>query len=128
MSEAVLDASAVLALIQRESGAERITAELLVVSTMSSVNLAEVQSKLVRDGVDAGEAWRKTIALLFDVQPFTLQQARIAGDLIMPTRSRGLSLGDRACLALATELDLPVYTTEQVWRGLDVGVKIHVIR
>jgi PIN domain nuclease of toxin-antitoxin system len=62
------------------------------------------------------------------VEPFTSEQARIAGDLITKTEKHGLSLGDRSCLALAITLKAPVYTTEQAWRNLKVGVPIHVIR
>jgi PIN domain nuclease of toxin-antitoxin system len=62
------------------------------------------------------------------VEPFTDEQARIAGDLIAKTEKLGLSLGDRSCLALAIVLKAPVYTTEQVWKNLKVGVPIHVIR
>jgi PIN domain nuclease of toxin-antitoxin system len=62
------------------------------------------------------------------VEPFTREQARIAGNLITTTGQYGLSLGDRACLALAIALKAPVYTTEQLWTNLKVGVPIHVIR
>jgi PIN domain nuclease of toxin-antitoxin system len=61
-------------------------------------------------------------------EPFTAAQAKLAGSLITQTRSRGLSLGDRACLALAITLDAPVYTADQSWTGLNVGCRIHVIR
>jgi PIN domain nuclease of toxin-antitoxin system len=69
-----------------------------------------------------------TLQLVAVVAPFTSEQARIAGDLIAITQKHGLSLGDRSCLALAISLKAPVYTTEQVWRGLKLGVPIHVIR
>ena len=59
---------------------------------------------------------------------FTSEHARIAGDLIIKTESRGLSLGDRSCLALAIALKAPVYTTEQSWKHLKLGIPIHVIR
>jgi PIN domain nuclease of toxin-antitoxin system len=62
------------------------------------------------------------------VEPFSDEQARIAGDLIAKTEKLGLSLGDRSCLALAIVLKAPVYTTEQVWKNLKLGVPIHVIR
>ena len=128
MSKVVLDASAVLALLQREPGAEELTVELLTRSSISTVNLAEVHSKLVREGVGAEEAWRATITPIFEIHPFTAEHAKIAGSLVARTRSLGLSLGDRACLALATTLDAAVYTTEQIWKDLKVGVRIHLIR
>ena len=63
-----------------------------------------------------------------EIESFTGEQARIAGDLIATTGKYGLSSGDRSCLALAIALKAPVYTTEQLWKNLKVGVPIHVIR
>ncbi len=128
MSEIVLDASAILAVIQHERGAENLTAELLQDAVISTVNLAEVQSKLVKNGWRPEEAWTDASSLITSEVPFTSEQARIAGDLILKTESRGLSLGDRSCLALAIALNAPVYTTEQAWKNLKLGVPIHVIR
>jgi PIN domain nuclease of toxin-antitoxin system len=128
MNEVVLDASAILAVIQMERGAEKLTAEIRKNSVVSTVNLAEVQSKLVKKGYPPEEAWEDALSLGTAPVPFTSEQARIAGDLIAVTEKYGLSLGDRSCLALAIALKAPVYTTEQIWRGLKVGVPIHVIR
>lgn len=128
MSEMVLDASAILALIQHERGAERLTVEILKDAVVSTVNLAEVQSKLVKNGYESEEAWEDALSLVTAAEPYTSEQAKIAGDLIARTEKYGLSLGDRSCLALAIALKAPVYTTEQVWRNLKVGVPIHVIR
>ena len=128
MNEVVLDASAMLALIQHERGEEKLTAEILDDAVISTVNLAEVQSKLVKNGYQPDEAWEDTLSLVSAVKPYTSEQARIAGDLITKTEKYGLSLGDRSCLALAIALKAPVYTTEQTWKNLKVGVPIHVIR
>jgi PIN domain nuclease of toxin-antitoxin system len=128
VSEVVLDASAILALIQHERGAERLTVEILKDAVVSTVNLAEVQSKLVKNGYESEEAWEDALSLVTAAEPYTSEQAKIAGDLITRTEKYGLSLGDRSCLALAIALKAPVYTTEQVWRNLKVGVPIHVIR
>jgi PIN domain nuclease of toxin-antitoxin system len=128
MNEVVMDASAILALIQDERGAENLTAEIMDDAIISTVNLAEVQSKLVKNGYAADEAWETALSLVTAAEPYTREQARIAGDLITTTEKYGLSLGDRSCLALAIALKAPVYTTEQVWRDLKVGVPIHVIR
>jgi PIN domain nuclease of toxin-antitoxin system len=128
MNDIVLDASAVLAVIQHERGAERLTAEILSNAVISTVNLAEVQSKLVKNGYSPKQGWEDALKLVPSVQSFTSDQARIAGDLITTTEQYGLSLGDRACLALAIALNAPVYTTEQLWKNLKVGVPIHVIR
>jgi len=128
MNEVVLDASAILAIIQHERGAEKLTAEVLSGAVISTVNLAEVQSKLVKKGHDPEDAWEEILSLVNAEEPFTSEHARIAGDLIAATEKYGLSLGDRSCLALAIALKAPVYTTEQLWRNLKVGVPIHVIR
>jgi ribonuclease VapC len=128
MSEVVFDASAILALLQNERGAEKLTDEILENAVASTVNLAEVQSKLVKKGDNPDEAWEDTLSSVTAEEPFTTEQARIAGDLIATTAKYGLSLGDRSCLALAIALKAPVYTTEQAWRNLKLGVPIHVIR
>jgi len=128
MSDIVLDASVILALIQNERGAEKLTDELMEDAVISTVNLAEVQSKLIKKGYDSEEAWGTALALVTAAEPYTSEQARIAGDLIVKTEKYGLSLGDRSCLALAISLKAPVYTTEQVWKNLKLGIPIHVIR
>ena len=128
MNEVVFDASAMLALIQQERGAETLTDEILINAVTSTVNFAEVQTKLVKASNDPDRAWIAALSTVSAVEPFTSEQAKIAGDLIARTEKYGLSLGDRCCLALAIALKAPVYTTEQTWRSLKVGVPIHLIR
>jgi len=128
MSSIVLDASALLAVLNQEPGAEKLPPELLAQATISTVNLAEVHSKLVREGFDPDEAWEDAMGPVQDCVPFTVSQTRIAGSLAAQTRSLGLSLGDRACLALGLTLKAPVYTTDRTWKSLKLGVRIHVIR
>jgi len=128
MNEVVLDASAILAYLQEERGAEKLTKDILDHAVVSTVNLAEVQSKLVKKGRDPEDAWEEILSLVNGEEPFTSEQAKTAGSLIAQTEKYGLSLGDRSCLALAIALKAPVYTTEQLWRGLKLGVPIHVIR
>jgi PIN domain nuclease of toxin-antitoxin system len=128
MNEVVLDASAMLAYFQEERGAEKLTKEIFDHAIASTVNLAEVQSKLVKKGHDPEEAWEEVLSLVNAVEPFTGEHARIAGDLITITERYGLSLGDRSCLALAIALQAPVYTTEQIWKDLKIGIPVHVIR
>jgi|HubBroStandDraft_1064217.scaffolds.fasta_scaffold00507_20 ribonuclease VapC len=128
MSRVVLDASAVLAVLNNEPGADRLTPELLSNATCSTVNLAEVQTKLVSAGGNPDEAWEDTISPIREVAPFTEEQARVAGSLVAQTRALGLSLGDRACLALGLALKAPVYTADKSWKKLKLGVRIHVIR
>jgi ribonuclease VapC len=128
MNEAVLDASAILAVLFQERGAEKLTDEILQGAVVSTVNLAEVHTKLVRMGHDPEKAWIDALLLETPPQPYTGEQAKIAGTLAKENQSLGLSLGDRSCLALAITLKAPIYTTEQVWKNLKVGVPIHVIR
>jgi ribonuclease VapC len=128
VSKIVLDASAVLALLNYEPGAEKLTPQLLNNAACSTVNLAEVYGKLVSMGGDPEEAWEDALVPVSDPVPFTGEHAKIAGSLVAQTRSLGLSLGDRACLALGIALKAPVYTADRSWRNLKVGVKIQVIR
>ena len=128
MSSAVLDASVILAILFQERGADKMTDEIMSGAVASTVNLAEVQSKLVKMGHDPDRAWKDALLLESDPEPYTADQAKIAGSLIAQTEKYGLSLGDRSCLALAIALKAPVYTTEQLWRNLNIGIPIHVIR
>ena len=128
MSRVVLDASAMLALLNHESGSDKLTPELLSDATCSTVNLAEVQAKLVSAGAAPDEAWEDTLSPIREAAPFTDAHARIAGSLVAKTRALGLSLGDRACLALGLALKAPVYTADKSWKQLKLGVRIYVIR
>jgi len=128
MSRVVLDSSAVLAVLNNEPGAEKLTLKLLSNAASSTVNLAEVQAKLVSRGATADEAWANTISPINEAMPFTEEQAKIAGGLVAQTRLLGLSMGDRACLALGIVLNAPIYTADRSWKALKLGVRIHVIR
>jgi ribonuclease VapC len=128
MTKIVLDASAMLAVLNREPGSEKLTLEMLSNAAGSTVNLAEVHTKLVSRGGDPDEAWEDALSAVHDPVPFTAEHARIAGNLVTHTRRLGLSLGDRACLALGVALHASVYTTDKSWKDLKIGVRIHVIR
>ena len=128
MSRIVLDASVVLALLNDEPGTDKLTPELLSNAICSTVNLAEVHTKLVSEGGSPDEAWEDTLSPILEAAPFTAEHARIAGSLAAQTRALGLSLGDRACLALGLTLKAPVYTADKSWKNLKLGVRIHVIR
>ncbi len=128
MNSIVLDASALLAVLNREPGAERLTPQLLSAAISSTVNLAEVQSKLVSRGIKPDEAWEATISPIRESAVFTDEQAKIAGSLIVRTSGFGLSIGDRACLALGIALKAPVYTADRSWKNLKLGVRIHLVR
>jgi ribonuclease VapC len=128
VSKIVLDASALLAVLNAEPGAEKLTPQLLSGATISTVNLAEVQSKLVSRGIKPDEAWEATISPIRAAAVFTDEQAKIAGSLVAQTKAFGLSLGDRACLALGIALKAPVYTADRLWKNLKLGIRIHVVR
>ena len=127
MPEAVLDASAVLALLQGEPGGETIE-PVLTECVISTVNLSEVIAKLVENGIDGATAVRLTEAQPFRPIDHTLGLARITGTLRAETRRAGLSLGDRACLALALALNLPVFTADRAWQALPLDVEVRSIR
>jgi ribonuclease VapC len=115
MSEAfVLDASAVLCLLKGEKGTDRVI-EVLPRSSISAVNLSEVYAKLA----DAGGSEEKVVhaigVLHLKVEPFDAEQCRDAGMLRPATKSLGLSLGDRACLALARREKATAVTADQIW-------------
>ena len=127
MSEIVLDASALMAVLREEPGAAAVEA-VLDHAAISAVNLSEVQAKLVERGTAADLAWSSLVELDLEVVPFDAAQARVAGDLRTLTRARGLSLGDRACLALARALGLPAMTADRAWAGLRIGIEIRAVR
>jgi ribonuclease VapC len=130
VSKFVLDASALLALLNDEPGVDKLPSESEIMrsAVISTVNLAETHSKLVGRGIPEPDAWEAVLAPIGEVHDFTPEHARRAGSLIAQTRSLGLSLGDRACLALGLELGLPVYTADRTWSSLDLGIPVHVIR
>ena len=124
---AVLDASALLAYLQREPGAGSVKA-VLGGALMSTVNWTEVVQKAADSEGDATELRAALESLGLVLEPFSAAQAGIAGSLREPTRELGLSLGDRACLALAIEKGETILTADRVWRRLSLGVGIEVIR
>ena len=128
MNRVVFDASAILAIIHQEPGFETLTPELLANAMLSTVNLVEIQSKLIGQGWTSDEAWEDASGTVEEIVPFSSDQARLAGSLITETRAFGLSLGDRACLALGLESKAPVYTADRSWKNLKIGVRIHLIR
>jgi ribonuclease VapC len=127
VNRVVLDASAILAAIGSEPGAG-IVMEQVSHAAVSTVNLAEVKSKLVDCGFPPGDAWEAAISFSREIFDFDTRQADLAGGLISKTRHLGLSLGDRSCLALAMILKAPVYTADRDWAKLDLGLKIHLVR
>lgn len=129
----VLDASALLAYLQDEVGADRVEAALAAGCVMSAANWAEVLTKLVDAGVKPDEATRKMtdqglLGVALFIQAMDEAAAGETATLRPRTRSAGLSLGDRACLALGKSLQLPVLTADRVWGTLELGIHVEAIR
>ncbi len=125
----VLDASALLALTQREPGASRVAVLVESGAAVSAVNWSEVRRKLAQYGADAAAIGGALQTLGVHVEAFTEADAAAAADLHPTTSVRGLSLADRCCLALAKRLAAPAVTAEHVWAELTLeGVSVEVIR
>lgn len=122
-----LDSSAILALLFGEPGGDRV-APLVGEAVISAVNLSEVVAKLIESGYRDDEAERAVDGFLPSVMPFDAPLAIDTGVLRRGTRRHGLSLGDRACLALARREKARVLTADRAWADLDIGVEIEVIR
>jgi len=127
VSKVVIDASALLALLYNEPGAD-VVAEFIPASFMSSINLSEVVAKFYIEGMQEDTIRSIIGSLGLNIIEFDESQAYQCGFLNASTKSTGLSLGDRACLSLAKKLSLPALTADKAWNGLKVGVNVKVIR
>jgi PIN domain nuclease of toxin-antitoxin system len=127
VSEVVVDASAILALLNQETGSEEIS-QFIDNAAISAVNLSEVIAKLAEAGIPAEDIRQILGNLNLEVIPFNEEQAFKAGMMRPATKSIGLSFGDRACLALGIFLNQPVLTTDRLWGSLSVGIEIRVVR
>ena len=126
---AVLDASALLALLLEEPGADRVRA-VIADTAISTVNLAEVVGYLARKGTAEADIRAMTDDLRVAVMSFDEGLAYTAGLYLPATRTAGLSLGDRACLAIADRLAVRAQTTDRSWSRIadTVGVEVELIR
>lgn len=127
MPEVVLDASALLAVLNGEPGADLVV-QVLPRSTISTVNLCEVVSKLSTADMPPKDIREAIEGLPLEITPFDGEQAYSSGLLSARTQRAGLSLGDRACLNLGKTLSLPVITADKAWAKLSTGVKVKLIR
>jgi ribonuclease VapC len=125
--EAVIDASALLALLNDEPGAD-VVAEALPQGIISAVNLSEVIAKLCDAGMPEKAIHQALQPLGIEIVPFDEEQAYQAGLLRTSTQDFGISLGDRACLSLAKKLCIDALTADKAWTELSIGTMIKVIR
>jgi ribonuclease VapC len=126
-AEAVLDASALIALLWEEPGAAAVE-PLLGRAVICAVNWAEVLQRYEAHAVPGDRRRQDIEALGIRIEPFTSDAAHAAAKLWAPTRAAGLSLADRACLALAARLGVPAHTADRAWREVDAGTEIILIR
>ncbi len=127
MLESVIDASALLALLNAEPGAD-VVIEALPGGVISAVNLSEVIAKLCDAGMPEKAIRQALQPLGLEIVPFDGEQAYQAGLLRTSTQNMGISLGDRACLSLAKTRGVEAVTADRKWAGLKVGAIIKVIR
>jgi ribonuclease VapC len=126
----VLDASAVLALLQDEAGADEVEEAIDSGAVISAVNLAEVLGKMVDAGATPDAAAGLVLGLFAEVEVFGLQAARDTAAIRAVAPDRSLSMGDRACLSLARLRSLPVVTADRAWRQVagPLEVDVRVVR
>jgi PIN domain nuclease of toxin-antitoxin system len=128
LADVVLDASAVLAVLNGEPGADEVGVHLPG-AHLSAVNAAEVAGKLVDGGRECGSGGPVVgPAGCTGIVPFERGDVVPVADIRAASRSAGLSLGDRACLALARRLNLPALTADRQWKDIQVGVEVRLIR
>lgn len=120
----VLDASALLAWLRNEDGADQVD-EHLDGGVISAVNLSQVAQKISQHGGDGSRAATESLGMGLTLTPFAAEDALATAELWPHTREHGLSPGDRACLALARRLERPALTADRAWKTLDLDLEIH---
>jgi ribonuclease VapC len=127
VSRAVLDASALLALVQGETGAEKV-GPMIAYAVMSAVNYCETVQRLRRGGMPLEAVTQVLTSLVAEPVAFDRETAYVAAAIHEKTRGQGISFGDCACLALAMMRSVPAVTADRKWDRFDVGVKVIQIR
>jgi PIN domain nuclease of toxin-antitoxin system len=128
MSKVVLDASALLALIKNEKGSVKVEQTLGNI-VMSSVNVSEVASKLLDSGIPEEECMAMIEPFVSCIISFDDDQIFLTATLKKFTKQQGLSLGDRACIALGIQLSVPIYTADKAWLECNIpNAEIVLIR
>lgn len=123
----VLDASALLVVLHNERGAATVE-PLLEGAAVSAVNWSEVVQKAASRGVDVSRLREEVEALGVRIATFDAAAAEAAAHLWTTTKDAGLSLGDRACLALARDLGATAVTADAAWVGVSVGIPVQLVR
>ncbi len=127
MTKYVLDSSALIAVLFKEEGFEKVN-EILADSVLSVVNFSEVISKMLLKGWHLGEILKYIDSLVPEFVPYSISIATKAAELILQTNQYGLSLGDRACLATAIDCGYNVITADKIWSKIPLPVKIILVR
>jgi PIN domain nuclease of toxin-antitoxin system len=127
MSKYVLDASALLTVLNEEPGKERVEA-ILSQAVVSTVSVAETIGKLLDAGMTEQDSKTSLELLNLEVVDFDLEMARTAGALKSTTKALGLSLGDRCCLALGLARNQGVVTADRSWSKLKLAIDVEVLR
>ena len=128
MSDVVLDASAVLALLRDEPGGDAVAAHIGR-AAISAVNLQEVAKEMLREGATVGAIRPVLDELALVLHPHDEEAAYAAAALYPATREHGRGLGDRSCMALGMTLGVPVLTADREWRNVRVeGLAIEMVR
>ena len=123
----VLDASAVIAVVRLEAGGD-VVADVIDRSIISAVNFSEVLTSLGNQGMPLPRVLEAMRLLQLEVVPYDEQQAMMTASFRVATKTFGLSLGDRACLALGRLLSFPVMTADTIWGKVELGVEVKLIR
>jgi len=125
----LLDASAIIALIQKETGYKEVD-DILPISSISTVNFAELVTSLVKKNVTTEDIDIIIDNIIPEIIPFSHEVSIKTGKLLSLTKPYGLSLGDRACIATALHHNKEIiYTADKAWANLDIpNLKIHLIR
>ena len=127
-NKVVLDASALLTLIQNEKEAD-VVKPLLKRAVMSTINVTEVLAALQRVEIQPKDAIVSINDVIQELIPFDVEQAQCVAELQLYVRHKGLSLGDRACIALGQKLQAPIYTADKIWGELQLdNITINIIR
>jgi PIN domain nuclease of toxin-antitoxin system len=128
MTSVVMDASAVLALIRDEPGADKVALQVGR-AAISAINLQEIIKELALSGLDVETIRELLDELRLDVRAHDVEAAYMAAGLHAQTKEFGRGLGDRSCLALAMQLGVPALTADREWKKVKVkGLKVEHIR